>query len=210
MVTTFALPSGKTLQFSFATRRDDLAFRRWAKSARSGSNPRVVDALELATLCFRRWREETTKDRVADSFEDIEDLIQDNPYAEVAVLVLAKAPWLRDGSLVGLCHCRRTWSNNIYIDFLTVHPRLVRNKSVQGVGTALLYFVTCLAADMDAAVIWGEATQNSHQFYRKVFGLADIKDLIFLGKTEYTAFKNRIQEKQSSREALVGPPGTVA
>lgn len=195
MVTAFALPSGNVLQFSFATRRDDLTFRRWTKSARRGSNPRVIDALELATLCFRRWREEAVKGRVANSFGDIQDFIQDNPRAEVAVLVLAKASWLRGSSLVGMCHFRRTWCNNIYIDFLTGHPRLVSKKSL-GVGTALLYFVTSLAADIDAGVIWGEATQNSHLFYRRVFGVEDINDLIFLHKAEYMAFRNRIEEKQ--------------
>jgi hypothetical protein len=198
MITSFALPTGKNLEFVFATKRDDMLFRRWAKSARRGSIPRVVDALELATLSFRRWREECVKGRIANSFDEIQEFIQDNPHAEVAVLILAKAPWLRSGSLVGLCHCRRTWCNNIYIDFLTVHPRLVRSKSVRGVGTALLYVVTSLAAKLDAGVVWGEATQNSHKFYRRVFGIEDIRDLILLGKTEYMAFQSQVKEKQQA------------
>src|SRR5579872_4858778 len=116
MVTTFKLPTGNQLQFSLATKRDDVTFRRWARSVRHGSNPRVIDALELATLCFRRWREEKVKGRVANTVEEVQDFIEDNPRAEVAVLVLAKADWLPGGSLGGLCHFRRTWCNNIYID----------------------------------------------------------------------------------------------
>ncbi len=202
MVSTFALRSGQTLQFAFAARRDDLAFRRWAKSAPRSSKPRVIDALELATLCFRRWREEKVKGRVANSFDEIQELIDDNPHAEVAVLVLAKAPWLGGGTLAGLCHFRRTWCNNIYIDFLTGHPRLVDQKGL-GIGTALLYFVTSVAADINAEVIWGEATTNSHKFYRRVFEVPDIKDLILLPKAQYTAFWKKIEGEQQA--ALLKP-----
>ncbi len=201
----FPVAPGKLLKFVFATRRDMKGLQSWKEAVRGKNNPILLDAVELATIAFRRWREAKAKGRVANSIQEIKDFIQDNPHAEVAVLVLAKAPWLRKRTLLGLCHFRRTWSNNIYIDLLTSHPLIARNldSPVRGVGTALLFFVSSVAGEVGAKAIWGEATQNSAHFYRKVFGRSDIKDLINLSEAEYTAFKKRIEEKLQS----AGSPG---
>jgi hypothetical protein len=194
MLDKFPMDAGRSLEFVFAKRRDDRAFRKWLKSAPPASNPKVLDAMELGTLAFRRWREAVTKKRVADCVDDIKDYIEDNPHAEITVLILVRAPWLKGRNLVGLCHFRRTWCNNIYIDFLTKHPSLIgrHKEAVRGVGTALLYFIACVAADIKAGTVWGEATQNSAKFYRKVFEKPEIKDLIFLDEKDYTAFRNRV------------------
>src|SRR5712692_5307085 len=163
MLETFPIETGRSLEFAFAKRREDRAFRKWIRSAAAASNPKLQDAKELGTLAFRRWREAITKQRVADCVEDIKDFIDDSSEAEVSVLILVRAPWLRGRNLVGLCLFRRTWCNNIYIDFLTKHPSLVgkRKNPIRGVGTALLYFITCVAAEIEADTVWGEATQNS-------------------------------------------------
>lgn len=207
MTEDYTLAPGKTLRFSFATPKDCRVVSSWKKSARKKPNPVVVDAIELAVLGVRRWREAMAKRRVANSVQDIRDFIQDNPHAEVAALLVAKAPWLQKKTLVGLCHFRRTWSNNIYIDFLTVHPLIVRNPKspLRGVGTALLFFLSCIAAEIGAKVIWGEATQNSAGFYRKIFGREDIKDLIYVTEAEYKAFKNRVEENLRSLSGASKP-----
>lgn len=193
MLDKFPIDAHREFAFAPAKLKDDHAFGIWLRSARRGSNPRVMDAAELATLAFRRWREVLVK-RVANDSADLIDRIKDNPHVEVTVLILIRAPWLRTNKLVGMCHLRRTWCNNVYIDFLTVHPRTLagHNRPVKGIGTALLYFVTCIAKEIDAASIWGEATQNSAEFYQKVFSKPGIKDLIFLNKKDYTSFRDRI------------------
>jgi len=193
MIDKFPIDTQREFVFAFATLKDDQAFRIWLRSAHLGSNPRVMDAAELATLAFRRWREALVKKRVANDSADLIDRIRDNPHVEVTVLVLIRAPWLRTNKLVGMCHLRRTWCNNVYIDFLTVHPRALAGRNrPEGIGTALLYFVTCIAKEINAASIWGEATQNSATFYQKVFSKPGIKDLIFLKKKDYTSFSDRI------------------
>lgn len=198
MLETFLIDVNRELRFGFAKRRDDQAYRKWLKSANLGSNPNMMDAAELATLAFRRWREAVAKKRAATCRKDITDIITDNPHAEVTVLVVVKAPWLRNKP-VGFCHLRRTWCNNIYIDFLTVHPAHLGKLS--GVGTALLYFVSCLAAEIGAEVIWGETTQNSVEFYRRVFNKPGTKDLILLEKSDYTSFMDRIQVDSGAHSA---------
>ncbi len=207
MTENFSVAPGKTLKYVFATRRDGKGLQSWKGAVRGKANPILLDAVELATLAFRRWREAKAKGRVANSIQEIKDFIQDNPHAEVSALVLAKAPWLRKRTLLGLCYFHRTWSNNLYIDLLTSHPLIARNLNspVRGVGTALLYFVSCAAAEIGAKAIWGEATQNSAQFYRKVFGRSDIKDLFYLTDAEFAAFKKRIEEKLPSPPSPVKP-----
>jgi hypothetical protein len=206
MLYEFPLDAEKTLKFAHAKRKDARAFRRSLKSFRGASNPKVLDAMELATLAFRRWREARSKKRVADCVEDVRDHIRNNPHAEITVLVLARAPWLKRNHVAGLCHFRRTWCNNIYIDFLTVHPSLVANRQrpIRGVGTALLYFVACVAAEIKAGALWGEATQNSAEFYRRIFAGADVSDLIYLREPDYNGFRTRIAASLDQLQKLRG------
>jgi hypothetical protein len=193
----FLIEPGKPLGYVFAKRaRDDRSFGNWRESIRPMSNPRFLDALELATLAFRRWRDADSKGRVANYAQEIQEFKQDNPYAEVSVLVLVRALWMKRKPTVGLCYFRRTWCNNIFIEILTRHPAFVnrgtKEGAIRGVGTALLYFVTSVALALDANVIWGEATQNSAKFYQDVFKKSEMTDLIFLTKEEYTEFVERV------------------
>ena len=96
-----------------------------------------------------------------------------------------------------MCHFRRTWANNIYVDYLSVHPFLIRNPSnpLPNLGSALLYFVSCVADGIEAGKIWGETTQNSVQFYEKIFGRCIQDDMLDLEREDYMAFKNEMERK---------------
>lgn len=208
MTQGFPVAAGKPVKFVFATPRDSKGTQSWKEAVRKRRNPILLDAVELSTMAFRRWREARSKGYVASSVQEIKDFVQNNPHAEVAMLVLAKGPWLKKRNLLGLCYFRRTWSNNIYLDVLTSHPLLARNLTspVRGVGTALLYFVCCVAAEIGAKAIWGEATQNSACFYRKVFGRNDIDDRIYLDEAAYKEFKKRIEAKLATQETKPQAP----
>ena len=123
-------------------------------------------------------------------------------------MLIARAPWLRSprlaGNVAGICAFHRTWCNNIYLDFLAVHPRLSRRDTPRpgeprGVGGAMLWYLSLLAQRIDAGAIWGEATEGSHGFYSNVFK-KPIADLILVAKEEYTAssdqMKARVEEKR--------------
>ena len=65
MLENFPIDKVRSLEFAFAKRRDGRAFGKWVKCAPAASNPKVLDAMELGTLAFRRWKEALTKQRVA-------------------------------------------------------------------------------------------------------------------------------------------------
>ena len=194
--------------------------KRWRKSVAGEASPIKLDAVELADLAFLRWDEARGRQRAASSLEEIQEFIQNNPHAEVAVMILAKAPWVRKkqlNTLVGLCTLRRTWANNIFIDFLSAHPRLTRNprSPIRGAGTALMYAVATVGAAIKAKAIWGEATQNSAPFYAKLFGRQDMKDLLYLAEGDYLAFRSKveenlrkIEERKKPKAATERPRGT--
>jgi hypothetical protein len=203
---SFPVRSGEKVEITFATPLHLTALHRtvqsWARYVRQETNPIKLDSAELAVLAVRRWREGLAKRRTAKNLQEIKDHIQDNPHAEVAVLILAQASWQQGSSLVGLCHFRRTWCNNLFIDFLAVHPSISGNRTspLGGVGTGVLHYVTKVASEIDAGVIWGEATQNSVFFYRKVFERDSMNDLIYVEKSDYTAFRDRVENKWSAAE----------
>jgi len=203
MTLTYPLKSGKSLKLMLATNEESQAvsraLRRWRKSVAGEASPIKLDAVELAELAFRRWDEARARQRAASSIQEIKEFIQNNPFAEVALMILAKAPWVRRkqlNTLVGLCTLRRTWANHLFIDFLSAHPRITRNPQspIRGVGTALMYAIATVGAAIGAKAIWGEATQNSAPFYAKLFGRQDMKDLLYLTDAEYMAFRSRIEE----------------
>jgi len=203
MTLTYPLKSGKSLKLMLATNEESQAvsraLKRWRKSVAGEASPIKLDAVELAELAFRRWDEARARQRAASSIQEIKEFVQNNPFAEVSVMILAKAPWVRKkqlNTLVGLCTLRRTWANHIFIDFLSAHPRITRDprSPIRGVGTALMYAIATVGAAIGAKAVWGEATQNSVRFYAKLFGKEDMKDLLYVTEAEYTAFRNRVEE----------------
>lgn len=206
----FPVAQDRVAKYAFARDGDGRGLQRWTRYIRPGdANPNKRDAAELTKLALRRWREGRAKRFVANTIEDVKDLIRDNPNVEVAALVLAKTPWFRRATTVGTCHFRRTWCNNVCVDFLTVHPLIVGNRAspIRGVGTGLLYYVTCVANEIDANNVWLEATQNSAPFYKKVFGRrSKVGDLLVLTKAEYNAFRVQTESKYKN---VAEVPGTL-
>ncbi|MBI3490885.1 MAG: hypothetical protein HY047_03705 [Acidobacteria bacterium] len=197
---SYPLDDKRHITFVAAARRDSKMLKAWDEAARGESNPIRRDAADLAHLAFRRWREARAGLYVASTLREIQASTQNNPYAEVAVLILAKGEFLRNGRLAGLCFFRRTWCNNILIDFLAVHPLLAQNPDapVRGVGFALLYFVAHVAESLRARAIWGEATQNSAKFYAGIFKKR-VRDLFYVTQLKYVAFRSELEAKLRER-----------
>jgi len=154
----------------------------WRESLGDDTNPIRIDAVNFATLACKRFSAHSPFENYVHDIAEIADFLRDNPYSEVANLVAVAADWFPTSRILGLAHFRRTWSNNLILDYLAVHPLIARpNKDspliVRGVGTALLFFLCSLARRYECGCIWGEATQNSCDFYQKVFNLDSVKDL---------------------------------
>lgn len=198
---TFQLPAGPLVFTAVGTKPyQSKAIRRalesWQKLVRSDPNPIARDAAELARLAYGKWAYYRSALEIGATLKDVVAKIRDNPNAEVAVLLLAKAPQLRDRRIrmriAGVCLFRRTWCNNVFIDFLARHPL----DPVKGAGTALLCYVARIASVIDADAIWGETTQNSAGYYAKAFGEPEIKDLLYVGREKYQAFWKRTEQLQ--------------
>jgi hypothetical protein len=177
----------------FAEGTDFDFLEKWREKSRGIQHPRCVGAIEIAELAKRRYATHNELLPYAKTIQEFQDHINDNPYCEVACLVFLKCNWFPDSDTIGLAHFRRTWCNNIVLDYLCSYPLNVKvlptyAHSLQGAGPALLYFVVQVAKKYQSRAVWGEATQNSFSFYKDMFELSDVEDLIVAPRTNYIKF----------------------
>ena len=185
------------VRFIHAKRSDVRFLQNWKRAARSLANPNSRDSASLAALAFAKWSQCRRERRVGSSLREAMDLIRDNPHQEVAMLVLAKSQ-VRGAAMAGVCHFRRTWCNNVMVDYVAVHPRYVRaeERRFKALGPCLLWYVAEFAADLEANTLWLEATQNSAPAYQRVFGLRTVRDLVVLNRTQYSGFRDSMRRAQ--------------
>jgi hypothetical protein len=191
---------------SFATASDLKAVSSWIRVGQSSAEPAVQDAAEFAGLACKRWRFYKKTGRFTTSLEQIGNAIAKQPTAELALLVVARSAWQRREQTIGICLCRRTWSNSLCIDFLAANPSLLRRDSqpIAGIGRGLLYFATEIAETIKAKTIWGEATELSAGAYRHMFNKARIDDFFRLGRSDYRQFRLATQERWAVSSLLRG------
>ncbi len=167
----------------------------WTSLVKNEQSPIPRDAAELAQLAYQRWAYYRRGLSVASTLKDLRTKINDNPHAEVAVLLLAKSDTRFRSvqmNVVALCLLRRTWYNNLYIDFLAKHPR----APFASAGGAVLWHISKVAKSIGAHAIWGETTQNSVGYYKRVLGKKRMTDLLFLKRKEYEAFANDFEAEE--------------
>lgn len=191
------------IEFYAARPADTQILPKWIAAVQNESNPVRRDSVDLAGLAFKKWRDARRRNEAANSLQDLKDLIADNPCAEVPTLIVAKVPYdpfrppRVSRRIVGLCAFHRTWSNNIYLDYLCVHPLLYGSGSIRGVGSAMLWYLALIAEHIGADVIWGEATQMSCRFYSHIWR-KPIADMIVLTRDEYVAFASAMALAQTA------------
>jgi|ERR1039458_4040186 hypothetical protein len=119
-----------------ASALSDARFHRAVKVGRD-LRARSIKPLEGSRWRLRRMREYWA---LWDSFSahsqvqlpyvsrvgDIADHIANDRRCEVACFVLLKCECFPDSEVIGICHFRRTWCNNIVLDYLAGHPFIVR------------------------------------------------------------------------------------
>jgi len=175
----------------------------WRESLGDDTNPIRIDAVNFATLACKRFSAHSAFENYARDIAEIADFLRDNPYSEVANLVALTADWFPGSRILGLAHFRRTWSNNLILDYLAVYPLIARRSGdspliVRGVGTALLFFLCSIARRYECGSIWGEATQNSCDFYQKVFNLNSVKDLLYIPRRNIMRFLAALEQNWKS------------
>lgn len=170
----------------------DLRFvERWRETLGSRPEPVQREAADLAHLAKERFFADSNVGQpyIADPLEIGEHIARDQQ-SEVAGFILLKCDWFLDSEVIGLCHFRRTWCNNIALDYLAVHPRNLAPSAdpqhkVKGIGSALLCFLSRIAVANSCGLIWGEATHTSHGYYEKFFKLDSVKDLFLIPKENF-------------------------
>jgi hypothetical protein len=190
----------------FATSADLKVVAGWAEAGSANSDPAVQDAAEFAGLACKRWRFYRKTGRYAGSNEELQDHISVSGGAEIALMFVARANWHRRDKQLGVCLCRRTWSNGLCMDFLTVAPEEAApgQRSIAGIGRGLVYFAAGVADQIRAANIWGEATSLSAPVYRHMFQDPGINDFFRLDRPAYRRFLRSAAE----RWAALGLPAS--
>jgi hypothetical protein len=176
-------PRGKlSVEFKFATAADLRTLQNWRSKASLRASPHVQDAIEYSRLAGKRWRTYSKSKRAVTGLNQMRTAIQTNPRAEIAFVLVAHAQWHSPSKILGFCFCRRTWVNHIVLDFAAAHPNAIRaaEGEVRGVGAAMIYSLTNLAQEIGVSLIWGEATENSAEFYRNILKNPAISDHFFI------------------------------
>jgi hypothetical protein len=190
----------------FATLADLKVISGWARIGKASREPAVQDAAEFAGLACKRWRFYRKVGRFTQSLDAISEATTRQPDGELAFLLVASASWQKPTPHLGVCLCRRTWSNSLCVDFLAANPAILAPDAVPiaGIGRGLLYFVTEIADAIRAKHIWGEATALSAGAYRHMFSQPQIEDFFRLNRAAYRRFRATVE----SRWALSPLAGT--
>ncbi len=185
----------------------DLSFvEKWRETLGTSPEPKQREAADLAQLARERFFADSKVGqpylRTAD---DLDDQIHRDPQCEVGGFILLKCEWFADSKTIGLCHFRRTWCNNIVVDYLANHPLTLREaedgpQKVKGIGTAMLCFVSRMAIRAACGHIWGEATLGSHPYYEHIFEIHGVQDLFVIPRDNFAKCANRKLDWQTKKD----------
>jgi hypothetical protein len=173
--------------------RPDLAFiDEWKDKLGADVDSKRRDAVDLAQLAIENFLAHTRIQQIyVKSVEEIATHpIKADEHVEVAGFLLLKCDWFPDSGVIGICHFRRSWCNSIILDYLAVHPFIAKPPdeyphTVGGAGSALLWFVSDIARRYKCGRVWGEATHGSRSYYKHMFDLDSVEDLILADKLQY-------------------------
>jgi hypothetical protein len=185
---------------SFAQPGDFGFAESWRRDLGGDQNPVRIDAVDFAHLAIKRFEATAGLGIYANSLTDLSDHIASNPLIEVGGFIVLKCDWFPGSDIIAFSHFRRTWSNKIILDYLAAHPFITRPQEnpthvVNGAGVALLYFITQVAKQENCTALWGEATASSASFYKGVFKLDRVEDLIFASQDKLLEFAEEREKK---------------
>jgi hypothetical protein len=169
------------VEFRFGGRDDIGIMRRWRSPHSVRELTAVKDTLEFARLASKRWQYYGGSLPVASSEDEFRRIIREDDQAEVSMLFVLSATWFRFSSVLAFAQCRRTYCNNVVLEFLGTHPRLAGKvgSEVIGIGSGALCCLVELAHNLGVETVWGEATNFSARFYSRVLE-TPIEDHFFI------------------------------
>jgi len=166
--------------------------KTWKTKVPPNPTPDQRDAYDFARSAHQRWDLYHKRYNYALKPGDLDMFVTDNPHVEVSNYVLLTCDWFCPSNVIAAAHYRRSWCNRIILDYLSVHPSIVRppdgEQIVKGAGTALVCFIAEVADSINADMLWGEATQLSREWYQRAFELEDVKDLLVVPNASLKKF----------------------
>lgn len=195
-------------KISFAQPDDFVFAKNWKDSIGNDQNPVRTDTVEYAQQAVKKYEATFGSGKYANSLKDFSDHIASNPKVEVGGFVVLRCSWFPSAEIIGFSHFRRTWCNKIVLDYLGTHPLIARphddaTHKVRGVGVALLYFVAQVLKQENCSALWGEATSLSASFYKKVFNLEGVEDLIHAPRENVIAFLDESEREWSTESEVI-------
>jgi hypothetical protein len=144
------------------TRAQDWSFvRRWETQVHLDSGQSLKDSLEYAKLGAKRWSWLSSQNLCVGSMKELQERLQKNPKDELGIaLALVRREKKGQPKVLGFCYARRLWINHLQLEFLA--------SMEAGFGALLLYGLGFIAREIGAPQLWGECTESSQGFYRKV------------------------------------------
>ncbi len=196
----------KRVKVVFAKPEDLKFVAQWETALGDDQNPYRVDTVEFARLAVKRYEASRESGTYANTLSDFSDHILTNPKIEVAAFIVLKCDWYPNTDTIGYCHFRRTWSNKIILDYLGAHPNIAKEPEnathkVGGVGVAICYFAAQVLKQENCTALWGEATPLSANYYKGLFKLEEVEDLIFALKDKVIAFAEKSERKWADEDA---------
>ncbi len=144
----------RPVELMFGREADLHLLREWRLPPKLLDHEPARDAVDFVRLATERWRYHRRNGHIATSALELRDAGARQSSEELAFLLLARAEWSTRSPILGLAHCRRTWCGHVFLDFLSVHPRLVAQQRpvIKGVGAGILY--ACVNSPDNAASRW--------------------------------------------------------
>ena len=105
------------------------------------------------------------------------EAVNADQHCERLALLTVRAEWYTS-SILGFALVRRTWMNNLFIDFLATHPAEKIKAEVGGIGSQLIFGAAKFAEAISAHQLIFETTNSSIGFYKRVFKLKTDKNIV--------------------------------
>ncbi len=134
----------------------------WHSASRVADSASLRDSLEYATLAGKRWRYLDDLGLAPASPAELQQRTEKQPTGEfgVALGLREKTP---SGSILGFAFARRTWANNLMLEFLAGSP--LTGSGIKGTGAALMQALALIGLSLHCGELWGECTEASQGFY---------------------------------------------
>jgi hypothetical protein len=71
---------------------------------------------------------------------------------------------------IGICLVRRSWANNLFIDYLAISPRSYTAPRLKGIPQALICTLVLMGVEMGCEYLYLEPSRRAVPFYEKLLG----------------------------------------